>query len=159
MVDLPEERSLWALNTMRYEVVIGFYMKFRAPLIICVNKIGDVSIVDATILEENCATSSIYVGVVPPDSDFGSVRIHLILIFNCLQQVSSVSDDDCIVTLVRKAKGGSLELESIEEMINTGVRSGRDLNRALMRRLAEEKMDSLKPTASRSLTFLVQMVL
>uniref|UniRef100_A0A914DGJ6 Ribosomal RNA-processing protein 42 n=1 Tax=Acrobeloides nanus TaxID=290746 RepID=A0A914DGJ6_9BILA len=129
MVDLPDERKLWSLDVS------------KVPLVVEASKIGDVSVVDATIIEENCATSSLFVGIMPPECDYNP-------------SAPSVSDDDCVLTLVRKSKGGSLELESIEEMINTGVRAARELNKALIKRLNEEVMEPYKPTIHRSQTFL-----
>ena len=57
-----------------------------------------------------------------------------------------------MMTLVRKSKGGSLELESVEEMISAGVRAARELNKALMNRMHEELMEP--QIVFRSQTFL-----
>jgi hypothetical protein len=51
---------------------------FRVPLVVEANKIGDVSVVDATIIEENCATSSLFVGIMPPECDYNPVYIILL---------------------------------------------------------------------------------
>uniref|UniRef100_A0A915CTI3 Uncharacterized protein n=1 Tax=Ditylenchus dipsaci TaxID=166011 RepID=A0A915CTI3_9BILA len=74
----------------------------RAPLVICVNKIG----------------------VQPPGWE---------------QEDTCVLDDDCSITCVRKSKGGSLEMESIEDMLSIAVRSARNLDKALTQRLLQER--------------------
>jgi exosome complex component RRP42 len=116
MVDLPEKTNTWRLDVS------------RVPIVICVNKLGDHGVIDATPHEEACSTSNVYVSVQPPECDYNP-------------GADSVSDDDCIVTHIRKCKGGSLELESIDDLVNTAVRTARRLNKALLERLEEEERD------------------
>uniref|UniRef100_A0A914WCQ7 Ribosomal RNA-processing protein 42 n=1 Tax=Plectus sambesii TaxID=2011161 RepID=A0A914WCQ7_9BILA len=84
-----------------------------APLLVTVNKIGWSNVVDASLQEEVCTKSALVVGV-----------------------ASSPAKGD-LVTLVRQTGRGSLEPDSVDEMIALGVRAGNSLNRELDRILVD----------------------
>jgi len=83
-----------------------------APLLVTVNKIGWSNVVDATLQEEACTKSNVIVGI------------------------SSTPTKGDMVTLVRQTGRGSLEPDSVDEMLALAVRVGNSLNRELVRLLA-----------------------
>ncbi|KAH7701438.1 3' exoribonuclease [Aphelenchoides avenae] len=129
IVDLPENTRLWKLDVR------------KAPIVVCVNKIGDNSVVDVTLAEETCSTSSIHVGVQPPACDYDP-------------KAPPMSDNDCSVTYFRKCKGGSLDPESSKDMVATAVRVARRLNLALMDRLKAEVKELQKDPDRPLMTFI-----
>ncbi|KAI1726875.1 3' exoribonuclease family, domain 1 domain-containing protein [Ditylenchus destructor] len=111
MLDLPDETHTWTFDISSVPLVIG----------IC--RIGEQNVIDPTEIEEACASSSLFVSVVVPARNTSS---------------KTTLDDQCHLTCVRKSKGGSLEVESIQDMISAAVRSARNLNVALEARLKQE---------------------
>uniref|UniRef100_A0A914HF18 Ribosomal RNA-processing protein 42 n=1 Tax=Globodera rostochiensis TaxID=31243 RepID=A0A914HF18_GLORO len=123
-IDMPDEISTWHIDMT------------EAPLVIGVNKIGDQCVLDADLMEEMCSSSTLYVGVQPPpppstDPTKSDKKQH------------SVNDDGddasqmAMVTLLKKVRGGSLEVDSVDEMIARAAEAAVALNRALLARLKQ----------------------
>jgi len=120
MIDLPEESSTWSIDVS------------QAPLLVGVNKVGDHCVVDADPTEEQCSTSALFVGVQPSPSSLV-----------CCSETMRTTDeadagDECVVTCIVKNGVGTLELESIDEMVAMAVRVARTLNKALTDKINQE---------------------
>uniref|UniRef100_A0A183BUY3 Ribosomal RNA-processing protein 42 n=1 Tax=Globodera pallida TaxID=36090 RepID=A0A183BUY3_GLOPA len=130
-IDMPDEISTWHMDMT------------EAPLVIGVNKIGDQCVLDADLMEEMCSSSTLYVGVQPPPPA-DTVK--------CDDWPDSVNDDGddasqmAMVTLLKKVRGGSLEVDSVDEMIARATEAAVALNGALLARL--EQLEAKKCSAS-----------
>uniref|UniRef100_A0A914ZEM3 Ribosomal RNA-processing protein 42 n=1 Tax=Parascaris univalens TaxID=6257 RepID=A0A914ZEM3_PARUN len=125
-VDLANDNTVWKIDVS------------RAPLFVSVHKLGEANLVDASLTEEACSRCTVLVAVSPTPE--------------CSQDRAILNEEDCIVTMVRQSGGGSLEMDSLDEMVRTGVRMVNELQRALDKRLKEESEDV---DADPSLTFLL----
>ncbi|MFH4976244.1 hypothetical protein AB6A40_002953 [Gnathostoma spinigerum] len=116
-VDLPDDCTVWKMDVS------------RAPLFVCVNKIGTANVVDATLYEEATTRVSLWIGVSIPllDNDM----------------IQSISEDQCQIPLVRQCGGGALEQDSLDEMLRVGIQICLRLHAALSKRLADEENDDV----------------
>uniref|UniRef100_F1L2L6 Ribosomal RNA-processing protein 42 n=1 Tax=Ascaris suum TaxID=6253 RepID=F1L2L6_ASCSU len=125
-VDLANDNTVWKMDVS------------RAPLFVSVHKLGEANLVDASLTEEACSRCTVSVAVSPTPE--------------CSQDGTMLNEEDCIVTMVRQSGGGSLEMDSLDEMVRMGVRMVDELQKALDKRLKEESEDI---DADPSLTFLL----
>ncbi|KHN72837.1 Exosome complex component RRP42 [Toxocara canis] len=125
-IDLASDNTVWKLDAS------------RAPLFVTVHKLGEANLVDASLTEEACSRCTISVAVSPSPASS--------------EDVAMLNEEDSVVTMVRQSGGGSLEMDSIDEMTRMGVRMVNELQKALDRRLKEELEDI---DADPSLTFLL----
>ena len=86
------------------------------PTVVTVNKIGHSHVVDATEQEEECTLARVYLAV----------------------------DDKGNLAYLRKAGGGSLDPESVFDMVETGKKVGMSLNSALKHVLKESETHRAK---------------
>jgi len=117
MIDLPEDVKTWNFDTS------------RAPLIVAVNRIGHAEVIDANALEETSSSACLLVGVSPGSTQSNN------------EGEEGMEEDDghpAKVTCMKKVGGGSLELQSVQSMIDTALLVGVELDRALMQWLEEE---------------------
>lgn len=91
-----------------------------APCIITLSKIGHSHVVDASQKEEACCLARLMLGVTANGT----------------------------VTSMKKEGSGSLDLSSIEEMLETGKRVGKELNKSLLDVLVQEEKSGTKKTTS-----------
>ncbi|KAL3115309.1 hypothetical protein niasHT_011658 [Heterodera trifolii] len=127
-IDLPEVISTWRMDMA------------GAPLVIGVNKIGDQCVLDADLMEEMCATSTLYVGVQPPVAPESKMT-------NATADANGkASAQIAMVSLLKKARGGSLEIDSVGEMVAVATEAAMALNTALMGRL--KQMEAKKGAAA-----------
>uniref|UniRef100_A0A0M3I1E8 Ribosomal RNA-processing protein 42 n=1 Tax=Ascaris lumbricoides TaxID=6252 RepID=A0A0M3I1E8_ASCLU len=125
-IDLANDNTVWKMDVS------------RAPLFVSVHKLGEANLVDASLTEEACSRCTVSVAVSPTPE--------------CSQDGTMLNEEDCIVTMVRQSGGGSLEMDSLDEMVRMGVRMVDELQKALDKRLKEESEDI---DADPSLTFLL----
>ena len=93
----------------------------HTPCLVTVNKIGHCHVVDASMEEETCTLSKLVMGVL----------------------------DDGRVTVLSKDEGfGSLNPESIFEMMESGQKVGQELNASLMAALLKEDKDPVQECRS-----------
>jgi len=136
MIDLPEEVKTWSFDIS------------RVPLVIAVNRIGQAEVIDADIMEETGSSACLLVGVSP-----GSTQLE-----RMEEDAATVSDampHPAKVTCTKKVGGGSLELQSVQSMIDTALLVGVELDRALIQWLDEEaaarqEKDGQVPESSRT---------
>lgn len=86
------------------------------PVVVTMNKIGHSHLVDATEEEEACTLARLYLGISPQSS----------------------------VVYLRKEGGGSLDPESVNDMIETGKRVGCSLNTSLTNILKQNESSKAK---------------
>ena len=86
------------------------------PVLVTLNKVGQGHIVDATMSEEACSLARLFVSVT----------------------------HDGFVTYMRKAGGGSLDPESVQEIIESGKKIGLSLNTSLIQTLKQEQAEDVK---------------
>jgi exosome complex component RRP42 len=85
-----------------------------APCLVTLSKVGSMHVVDASVEEETCALARLMIGI----TESGEI------------------------TGLRKESGGSLDPESIFEMMESGRRVGMTLNKSLMTALVEEEKET-----------------
>jgi len=142
MIDLPEEVKTWNFDIS------------RAPLVVAVNRIGHAEVIDADILEETSSSACLLVGVSPgSDSQLDNADEQR------MEEDDARSSDDrphpAKVTCTKKVGGGSLELQSVQSMIDTALMVGVELDRTLTQWLNEEaaarqEEDGQVPESSRT---------
>jgi exosome complex component RRP42 len=82
-----------------------------APILVTVGKVGMGNVVDLTLEEEVCCKSSLIVGV------------------------CETKERQQFITLVKKMRGGSLDPDSLDEMVSLAVRVGVKLQKGFIGRL------------------------
>jgi len=141
MIDLPEEVKTWNFDIS------------RAPLVIAVNRIGHAEVIDADIMEETSSIACLLVGVSPGSAQLDNADEQR------MEEDDARSSDDlphpAKVTCTKKVGGGSLELQSVQSMIDTALLVGVELDRALTQWLDEEtaarpEEDGQVPESSRT---------
>uniref|UniRef100_A0A2K6VSJ9 Ribosomal RNA-processing protein 42 n=1 Tax=Onchocerca volvulus TaxID=6282 RepID=A0A2K6VSJ9_ONCVO len=126
-IDLPDDNTVWKLDIS------------RVPLFVSVNRLGTAKIVDNSLAEEACTRTSVWIAVAPQFvSDTGHNK----------SSQSPVKHDNCIITFMRQCDGGTLEIDSLEEMINIGLKVVGQLHEALDRRLIDENWMAEKPLST-----------
>ncbi|EFO25643.1 3' exoribonuclease [Loa loa] len=126
-IDLPDDNTVWKLNTS------------RVPLFVSVNRLGSAKIVDNSLAEEACTRTSVWIAAAP---HFVSDTDH-----NKSNQ-SVVKRNGGVITFMRQCGGGTLEVDSLEEMISIGLKAVRQLHEALDRRLMDENRMEEKPLST-----------
>uniref|UniRef100_A0A1I8EVH5 Ribosomal RNA-processing protein 42 n=1 Tax=Wuchereria bancrofti TaxID=6293 RepID=A0A1I8EVH5_WUCBA len=126
-IDLPDDNTVWKLDTS------------RVPLFVSVNRLGTAKIVDNSLAEEACTRTSVWIAVAP---QFVSGTSH-----NQSNQCA-VKCDGSIITFMRQCGGGTLEIDSLEEMISIGLKAVHQLHEALDRRLMDENWLIEKPLST-----------
>jgi len=99
-----------------------------APLLVTVAKIGMGNVVDMTQEEEVCSKAALIVGV------------------------SETKEKQQFITLVKKMRGGSLDPDSLDEMIGLAVRVGTKLQENFIEKLSSESQYENKTVGFMSLT-------
>ncbi|CAG9532923.1 unnamed protein product [Cercopithifilaria johnstoni] len=126
-IDLPDDNTIWKLDIS------------RVPLFVSVNRLGSAKIVDNSLAEEACTRTSVWIAVAPKfvcDTDHSE------------NNQSATKRDGCIITFMKQCGGGTLEMDSLEEMINIGLKAVRQLHETLDRRLVEENWMTEKPLST-----------
>ncbi|KAK6114272.1 3' exoribonuclease family domain 1 protein [Brugia pahangi] len=126
-IDLPDDNTVWKLDTS------------RVPLFVSVNRLGTAKIVDNSLTEEACTRTSVWIAVAP---QFVSDINH-----NQNNQCA-VKRDGSIITFMRQCGGGTLEIDSLEEMISIGLKTVHQLHEALNQRLMNENWLIEKPLST-----------
>ncbi|KAL3990412.1 3' exoribonuclease family domain 1 protein [Acanthocheilonema viteae] len=126
-IDLPDDNTIWKLDVS------------RVPLFVSVNRLGSAKIVDNSLAEEACTRASVWIAAAP---QFVSSIDHS----GNNQYV--VKRDGCIITFMKQCGGGTLEMDSLEEMISIGLKTVRQLHEALDRRLIDENWMAEKPLST-----------
>ncbi|VBB27785.1 unnamed protein product [Acanthocheilonema viteae] len=119
-IDLPDDNTIWKLDVS------------RVPLFVSVNRLGSAKIVDNSLAEEACTRASVWIAAAP---QFGNNQY-------------VVKRDGCIITFMKQCGGGTLEMDSLEEMISIGLKTVRQLHEALDRRLIDENWMAEKPLST-----------
>ncbi|MCP9265027.1 Intermediate filament tail domain protein [Dirofilaria immitis] len=126
-VDLPDDNTVWKLDVS------------RVPLFVSVNRLGTAKIVDNSLAEEACTRTSVWIAVAP---QFVSGNDH------DKSNQPSLKHDSCVITFMRQCGGGTLEIDSFEEMISIGLKAVKQLHEALDRRLMNENWIAEKPLST-----------
>lgn len=127
-----KERADVELNDDVYDVWRLDASEF--PVLVTVGKIGVHAVVDMSAEEEKCRKSSIIVGVV-------GKTVIFFLLKNLYHEIKWTNRfywqiDDSLITLMKQSGGGgSLDPDSISEMVDTGVKVGVKLNEKLLCKL------------------------
>lgn len=89
------------------------------PLLVTICKIGEHVIVDPTIEEETCSTTSVVIGVsFPPDQEQG------------------------FITAIKTIGSGSIHSDTLDDCIDLGLGASKALNRKLMESLEQDERES-----------------
>uniref|UniRef100_A0A915Q171 Ribosomal RNA-processing protein 42 n=1 Tax=Setaria digitata TaxID=48799 RepID=A0A915Q171_9BILA len=126
-IDLPDDNTVWKLDIS------------RAPLFVSVNRLGTAKIVDNSLAEEACTRTSVWLAAAP------QIVVDTIQNENGESQMRS---RNCIVTFMRQCGGGALEMDSLEEMLSTGLKVVSQLHEALDRRLMDENWTAERPLST-----------
>ncbi|VDN60515.1 unnamed protein product [Dracunculus medinensis] len=107
-VDLPEDIVLWKLDVS------------RAPLFVGVNKLGSANVVDLSLQEQACCRAALWIAVSPMIS---------------LEEQASSEDGDYRILFIRQCGGGSLQSDTLADIVSFGIQIGMRLQHLLARYL------------------------